>query len=107
MNKHGLRTLALASLLTMAVGSAMAGSTGPTDPVDGSAKTPPPILKKDTDGSSPGADGTSPGTKGMDPAPKTGTESGKGGMTNDQGMGGNGGGAEGGAGGKGGASGGG
>lgn len=94
MNKNKLTALTLASLLTFATGSVMAGSTGPTDPVDGSAKTPPPVLKKDTDGSSPGAEGTSPGTKGMDTVPKTGTESGKGGMTNDQGMGGNGGGGE-------------
>lgn len=101
MNKHGITALMLASVLSVSVGSAMAGSTGPTDPVDGSAKTPPPVLKKDTDGSSTGAQGTSPGTKGMDPEPQKGGADG-GGMKNDQGMGGSGGGGEGGSGGKGG-----
>jgi hypothetical protein len=96
MNTSRLTAFALASLFTLATGSAMAGSTGPTDPVDGSAKTPPPVLKKDTDGSSTGAQGTSPGTKGMDPEPQKGGAEG-GGMKTDQGMGGSGGGAEGGS----------
>ncbi|MET0611361.1 hypothetical protein [Pseudomonas caspiana] len=96
MNNRRLTALALASLMTVATGSVMAGATGPTDPVDGSSKTPPPVLKKNTDGSSSGSEGTSPGTKGMDPEPQKGGAEG-GGMKNDQGMGGSGGGAEGGA----------
>jgi len=96
MNKSRLTALALASLMTVATGAAMAGSTGPTNPVDGSAKTPPPVLKKNTDGSSSGSEGTSPGTKGMDPEPQKGGAEG-GGMKNDQGMGGSGGGGEGGS----------
>lgn len=93
MNKHGITALMLAGVLSVSVGSAMAGATGPTDPVDGSAKTPPPILKKNTDGSSTGPQGTTPGTKGMDPEPQKGGADG-GGMKNDQGMGGSGGGGE-------------
>ncbi|MCQ3002926.1 hypothetical protein NLO98_24565 [Pseudomonas syringae] len=98
MNKSRLTALALASLMTVATGAAMAGSTGPTNPVDGSAKTPPPVMKKNTDGSSSGAEGTTPGTKGMDHEPQKGGAEG-GGMKNDQGMGGSGGGSGGGEGG--------
>ncbi|HEX8595834.1 MAG TPA: hypothetical protein VF682_21545 [Pseudomonas sp.] len=102
-----LMALALSGLLATVAGSAFAGSTGPTDPVDNAPKVP---IEKNTDGTNPGAKGTSPGVKGMDPEPANkgmdgGTGTG-GGMSNEQGMGGSGGGGDGGKGGAGGAGGG-
>jgi hypothetical protein len=98
-----LTALALCGLLATAAGTAFAGSTGPTDPVDNAPKVP---LEKNSDGTNPGAKGTSPGVKGMDPEPANkGMDSGTGtggGMSNKQGMGGSGGGGEGGSGGAGG-----
>ncbi|WP_426139807.1 hypothetical protein [Pseudomonas sp. DWP3-1-2] len=97
MLKKRLTALALSGLLTTIAGTAMAGSTGPTDPEDNAPKVP---LNKNTDGTSPGAKGTSPGVKGMDHEPgqksMDGDTGNGGGMSNEQGMGGSGGGGEGG-----------
>jgi hypothetical protein len=94
MFKHRLTALMLAGLLATVAGTAFAGSTGPTDPVDSNAPKIP--IEKNSDGTNPGAKGTSPGTKGMDPEPANqGMDKGSGeggGMSNDQGMGGSGGG---------------
>jgi hypothetical protein len=96
-----LTALALSGLLVTVAGTAFAGSTGPTDPVDNAPKVP---LEKNTDGTNPGAKGTSPGVKGMDPEPANQgmDNSTGGGMSNKQGMGGSGGGGDGSSGGAGG-----
>jgi len=96
-----LTALALSGLLVTVAGTAFAGSTGPTDPVDNAPKVP---LEKNTDGTNPGAKGTSPGVKGMDPEPANqGMDNSTGGGTsNKQGMGGSGGGGDGSSGGAGG-----
>lgn len=85
MNKNTLTALMLSGLLGIASVSALADSTGPTNPVD-TTKTPASGMEKNTDGTTTGAPGTTPGVKGMDPKPKDGN-SGAGGMTNDEGMG--------------------
>jgi hypothetical protein len=106
MIKQKLTALTLAGLLAAAAGSAFAGSTGTTDPVDNNSapKTSTRSLGQNADGSTPGNTST-PGTKGMNNS-GTGTPPASGGMTNGSGMGGNGGGGEGGnsGGGSGGAS---
>lgn len=79
MNKNKMTALMLAGLLTAVTGSAFAGSTGPTNPVDTTPKTPASgIEKKNTDGTSTNPPGTSPGVKGMDPEPKIDGASGTG-----------------------------
>jgi len=69
MIPNRMRSLTLAMLLAVASTSALAGSTGPTNPATGGPKVPGTGLEKNTDGTTPGAPGTSPGVKGMDPAP--------------------------------------
>ncbi|WP_349969301.1 hypothetical protein [Pseudomonas caspiana] len=101
MNNKKLTALMLAGMLT--AGSAFAGSTGPTNPVDTAPKTPASGMEKNTDGTTTGTPGTSPGVKGMDPEPKIDGATGTGnGMSDDQNKGG--GGKAGGSGGAGGSS---
>ncbi|RMQ36284.1 hypothetical protein ALQ07_100245 [Pseudomonas syringae pv. actinidiae] len=78
MIRNRLGALGLATLLALASTSALAGSTGPTNPDNGSPKVPGTGAEKNVDGTSTGAPGTSPGTKGMDPLP------GKNGASTDQ-----------------------
>ncbi|PHX41987.1 hypothetical protein AO263_13830 [Pseudomonas sp. NZIPFR-PS5] len=95
MIKTKLTALTLAGLMAVATGSAFAGSTGPTDPIDKNGPKPSTSTSgQNNDGSSPGT--STPGTKGM--GSTNGTNRGDadgGGMTNGSGMGGTGGGASG------------
>ncbi|CAM3188251.1 hypothetical protein BZK31_04620 [Pseudomonas floridensis] len=72
MMSRKLSALGLAMILAGASVSALAGSTGPTNPNNDSPKVPGTGMEKNVDGTSPGAKGTSPGTKGMDPEPSAG-----------------------------------
>ncbi|MBI6558341.1 hypothetical protein LN426_10365 [Pseudomonas syringae] len=69
MIRNRLGAISLATFLALSATSALAGSTGPTNPVSDGPKVPGTGMEKNVDGTSPGAPGTSPGTKGMDPLP--------------------------------------
>lgn len=67
MIRNRLGAISLATFLALSATSALAGSTGPTNPVSDGPKVPGTGMEKNVDGTSPGAPGTSPGTKGMAP----------------------------------------
>lgn len=69
MIRNRLGAISLATFLALSATSALAGSTGPTNPVSDGPKVPGTGMEKNVDGTSPGAPGTSPGTKGMAPLP--------------------------------------
>jgi hypothetical protein len=96
MIKTKLTALTLAGLLAVATGSAFAGSTGPTDPVDSSTSGPRTSSQgPNTDGTPKAGTSSTPGTKGMGSSNGNGASGTGGGMTNGDGMGGSGGGTSG------------
>gem|GEM_PF-966287 len=104
MNMKTLTALTLASLMAVATGSAFAGSTGPTDPVNTTTGPRDSSTGPNTDGTPKTGNSSTPGTKGMGSSDGNGAGGQGGGMSNGNGMGGSGGGA-GSAGGAGGSSG--
>ncbi len=94
MIKTKLTGLTLAGLLALATGSAFAGSTGPTDPIDTNGpRTGSSSMGENVDGTTTSPKTSTPGTKGMGGNNGTnGSTTQGGGMTNGDGMGGNGGG---------------
>ncbi|NBB10067.1 hypothetical protein [Pseudomonas sp. SLFW] len=91
-----LTALTLASLMAIATGSAFAGSTGPTNPVDTNSNTTGPrngSAGPNTDGTPKAGNSSTPGTKGMGSSDGNGAAGQGGGMSNGSGMGGSGGGA--------------
>ncbi|MBA1231781.1 hypothetical protein G7013_19220 [Pseudomonas viridiflava] len=72
MMKKTFSAWGLALIVASASVTALAGSTGPTNPDTDGPKVPGTGMEKNVDGTSPGSKGTSPGTKGMDPEPTKG-----------------------------------
>lgn len=74
MIKQKLTALTLAGLLSVAAGSAFAGSTGPTNPVDTNGpKTGTSSMGQNTDGTTRSDSTSTPGTKGMNNSGSGGT----------------------------------
>ena len=92
MIKTKMTALTLAGLLAVATGSAFAGSTGPTDPVDTTTGPRTSSQGPNTDGTPKAGTSSTPGTKGMGSSNGNGAAGEGGGMSNGNGMGGSGGG---------------